>query len=239
MRFTKNQWFYLLVAFVFYGCSTNTLDSSASNGEISEGKIIYKITYPDIDPESSLIMMLPETLTATFKNDKLKTNFKTIASVVEMDVISNGSEKTLVTTFKVFNNEVALKTTASDSFRLGEGLGSFSYSKTTDTSEMAGKEVHKINLIYDKETSKEIFASDKFNIKSPNWATVYSSIDHMLMEYDMEQYDILMHLKAIEVKAMAIDNKEFEVSLDCEFLDISSFNQHVRNNLDILLDDLD
>ncbi|NQV53283.1 MAG: hypothetical protein HQ500_08865 [Flavobacteriales bacterium] len=104
---------------------------------------------------------------------------------------------------------------------------------------MAGKTVRKVNLFFEGDTEpKTIYVSDEFGVVDPNWATVYGAIQGMLMEYEIEHYDILMHLKAADIRLKAIDDAEFTVDEDCKFLTQQEFDAFVKDNLKILLEDL-
>ncbi|MEQ9188834.1 MAG: hypothetical protein RLP15_13960 [Cryomorphaceae bacterium] len=230
----KHLWVLVMLAMVV-SCS----GGSRSGGDVSEGEIIYQVSYPEMDPKGSLVMMLPDELKITFKENKMKTSFKTAAGVLRMDVISDADAYEMINTIEIFGDQYAVVIDSSADYRLGRSLGNFKAEKTEEVVELAGKKVRKVNLYFEGEDDpKTIFVSDEFDVVDPNWATIYGSIQGMLMEYEIEHYDILMHLKAADIRLKEIDDSEFIVDEDCKMMSQEEFDAFVRSNLSILLDDL-
>ena len=136
--------------------------------------------------------------------------------------------------FSEINTGVIIDSAAD--FRLGHSLGNFNAEQTEEIVEMAGKSVRKVNLFFEGDSApKTIYVSDEFGVVDPNWATIYGAIQGMLMEYEIEHYDILMHLKAADIRLKAIEDEEFMVDEDCKFLTQLEFDAFVRDNLKILI----
>lgn len=230
----KHLWVMCVLALVV-SCS----GGAGSRGDVSEGEIIYQVSYPKMDPNGSLVMMLPDELKITFKENKMKTSFKTAAGVLRMDVISDADAYEMINTIEIFGDQYAVVIDSSADYRLGKSLGNFQAEKTEEIVELAGKKVRKVNLYFEGEDDpKTIFVSDEFDVVDPNWATIYGSIQGMLMEYEIEHYDILMHLKAADIRLKEIDDAEFMIDEDCKMMSQKEFDDFVRSNLSILLDDL-
>lgn len=224
------------LALTWIGCSG---DGSAEGGEANQGVIVYEVSYPDLDPEGTLIMILPEELKITFKGYKMKTSFKTAAGILKMDVISDAETYEMINTIAIFGDQYAVRIDSSAEFRLGESLGNFKAETTEEVVQMAGKDVRKVNLYFEgEEGPSTIFVSDDFEVVDPNWSTIYGAIQGMLMEYEIAHYDILMHLKAAEVKVKDVEDGAFQVDPDCKFMEQEEFDNFVRSNLKILMEDL-
>ena len=213
---------------------------NGGSGDSTQGEIVYEVSYPDLDPNGVLVTMLPEELKITFKDKKMKTSFKTAAGILKMDVISDASTYEMINTIEIFGTQYAVRIDSSIDYRLGESLGAFEAVTTEEVVEIAGQNVRKVDLFFDGETeAKTIYVSDDFDVVDPNWATIYGAIQGMLMEYEIEHYDILMHLKAAEIRYKEIDDTDFLVSEDCTFMPQDEFDAFVRDNLKILLEDLE
>ena len=228
----------LLVAFLLPFIMSCSNDSGVS-GDLSEGEILYQVSYPDIDADGALVMMLPEELKITFKDHKMKTSFKRAAGILKMEVISDAEKYEMINTIEIFGDQYGVIIDSAADFRLGHSLGNFNAEQTEEIVEMAGKSVRKVNLFFEGDSApKTIYVSDEFGVVDPNWATIYGAIQGMLMEYEIEHYDILMHLKAADIRLKAIEDEEFMVDEDCKFLTQLEFDAFVRDNLKILLEDL-
>ena len=94
----------LLVAFLLPFIMSCSNDSGVS-GDLSEGEILYQVSYPDIDADGALVMMLPEELKITFKDHKMKTSFKTAAGILKMEVISDAEKYEMINTIEIFGDQ--------------------------------------------------------------------------------------------------------------------------------------
>lgn len=85
---------------------------------------------------------------------------------------------------------------------------------------------------------KQAFCTtDKIKVEDPNWFTVFPIIRSFLMEYTIEQYDIVMHLKAMSIDASPVDDSEFEIDeSDCTMLNKQEFDELIVTNLNVMMD---
>lgn len=230
----------LTIGLAFVVALSSCGGGGAGAGDTTQGEIIYQVSYPDLDPDGVLVTMLPEELKITFKDKKMKTSFKTAAGILKMDVISDADSYEMINTIEIFGTQYAVRIDSSADYRLGESLGAFEAVTTEEVVHIAGQNVRKVDLFFEGETdAKTIYVSDDFEVVDPNWATIYGAIQGMLMEYEIEHYDILMHLKAAEIRYKEINDSDFQVDEDCTFMPQDEFDAFVRDNLRILLEDLE
>ncbi|NQV53282.1 MAG: hypothetical protein HQ500_08860 [Flavobacteriales bacterium] len=107
-------WLAFLLPFIT-SCSSDTGGSS----ELSEGEILYEVSYPDLDTDGAIVMMLPKELKFTFKDHKMKTSFKTAAGILKMEVISDADTYEMINTIEIFGDQYGVKIDSSAEFRLG------------------------------------------------------------------------------------------------------------------------
>jgi hypothetical protein len=56
-----------------------------------------------------------------------------------------------------------------------------------------------------------IYYTDQIRLKEPNWFTQYAGIAGVLMEYQVERYDLCTRFTAVKVLKQEIENDIFEV----------------------------
>ena len=60
----------------------------------------------------------------------------------------------------------------------------------------------------------EIKTTDEIELSNPNWYTPYSELENVMLQYEVEQYGMNMHLAAREVRFEEVDLSHFEVPED-------------------------
>ncbi|MEZ4721058.1 MAG: hypothetical protein R2813_04175 [Flavobacteriales bacterium] len=223
----------ILSTVFFMGCGE---EKGARIDNFTEGEIVYEVTYPDLDPNGTLVQVLPEEISVFIKGPKTKTSFKTAAGALVMEVICDAETRTMISTIALFGDQFALKMNSDDIVLIGSQLAGYQVLDTGKVDTIAGVDVRELNIKYpDKAENGKMKISTNFDIPSPNWFTVYEDIPQVLIEYDIVHYNILMHFKAAEIIPKPVDDSEFSPDDDCEYLAKDEFDKFVNGNLDILL----
>ena len=83
--------------------------------------------------------------------------------------------------------------------------------RTSETDTIAGILCKKaIGVFSDiSKPSMEIYYTEEFDVKTPNWCNQFAAIDGVLLGFEMEQFNLRMRMKATEFVETAEEKIEF------------------------------
>lgn len=186
-----------------------------------EGKIVYAITFPDMDLDPQQAAMMPTTMTLYIKGDNSRMEMK-MGMGMSQTVITDSKTKTVTSLIDAMGQKYAMKMTEEDIKKEAGDTPEIEVTKTGETKEIAGLvcEVSKV-IIKDKKGEKidsEICLSKEFIIPNANWNNpTYKDVDGLMLEYEMEQGQMKMKLKAKSVKEETVADSMFEIPKDYEY----------------------
>ena len=213
-------------------------EEGAFKKHITEGVIVYDVTYPELDSDNLMLEMLPSEMKMTFKEDKFKSQLKTGAGIVEMTVIANGEQKLLHNMVKLFSDHYVLTLDEDAAHKFTNVIPPFQI-KYIDGVDTIAQAICKRILIDFGAAKNEsyIFAyTDEIALKSPNWCIPYNEIEGVLLDYRVENYGMNMRLRATHISSEEVDDAEFIVDDRYQSLSISEFNELVVKNMKIFME---
>ena len=190
------------------GCEHLKKDS-----RLSEGVIEYEVSYPKMDPSSLLIELLPTKMTMHFRDDEFMTDLAAGFGMFRMNVISNGDDKEMSQMVKLIKERYVVVYDEAAARKSNEHMPAITIEQTSNVKKIAGYEckeaiVHVQNA--ENETYK-IYYTDKIRLKAPNWFTQFTDIEGVLMEYQVERYNLCSKFVASKVLQQEVEDNLFEV----------------------------
>jgi len=225
---------WLILAITVISCS----EEGAFKKHITEGVIVYDVTYPELDSDNLMLEMLPNEMKMTFKDDKFKSQLKTGAGIVEMTVIANGEQKLLHNMIKLFNDRYVLTLDEDDALKFTNVIPPFQINYIDGVDTIAQAVCNRILIDFGAAKNESyIFAfTDEIALKSPNWCTPYHEIEVVLLDYRVENYGMNMRLRATSISSEEVDDSEFIVDERYQSLSVSEFNELVVKNMKIFME---
>lgn len=188
---------------------------------ISEGIIEFKIEYPYSEDNSLLVGLLPDKLLVNFKNDKVALVMTGGMGLFRIIMISNPETETAIQMVKILNKKFAIEYSKQDVDKLFEDqfeIKDIEFINGQD-SLIGGYNCKKaIAHCTIPKRSYTIYYTEDMNIKNPNWANPYKSINGMLMDYPIKMYNIEMHLTNPVVIKEDIDDSLFFLPKDYKLI---------------------
>ncbi len=181
--------------------------------DISEGVIEYDITYPKLDPKSMMVSGMPNQAFLRFKNNNMSNDMSGMMGLISITFISNHSTKSVEQRLTLINKKYSSTINKEDLSRLNDSYVS-SFEKGSTVQQIAGfqcKEA-KVKLLDGEEI--KVFYTNDIGIENPNWSNPYNKIDGVLMDFQMERYGVVMHLRAKSVVAQKIEDEAFHLPAD-------------------------
>jgi len=204
-----------LIVLSCYSCNNKNNDSKL----ISEGIIEYEITYPNIAADDIfLLSMMPKEMNMKFKDNNTIGELKTGAGVFTTKLISNENQRNLFHFLKLVNKRYGLILDSAEIYSTyAKKPEDMKLIPSNETKVIAGYNCKKMDVVFDDPKKNfSIYYTDEIGIKAPNWCTPYHEITGVMMEYNITQYNIEMHLTAKVVTATDIPDEEFGVPTDYE-----------------------
>jgi hypothetical protein len=225
---------WLILAITVISCS----EGGAFKKHITEGVIVYDVTYPELDSDNLMLEMLPNEMKMTFKDDKFKSQLKTGAGIVEMTVIANGEQKLMHNMIKLFSDRYVLTLDEDDALKFTNVIPPFQINYIDGVDTIAQAVCNRILIDFGAAKNESyIFAfTDEIALKSPNWCTPYHEIEVVLLDYRVENYGMNMRLRATSISSEEVDDSEFIVDERYQSLSVSEFNELVVKNMKIFME---
>lgn len=200
------------MAVAFVGCESGSSDSKK---KISEGKIVYKLSYPQFEEDNIFTSMFPREMTFMFKDNNTKNELKTSMAVFSTSLLANAKEKKVTHLVRIANKYSGLEM---DSVEIMEEYGKkpddMVITPTDSTKEIAGYLCHHARVTFANDSAKafDIFYTNDLGVENPNWCTPFNEIKGVLMEAKVNKFNIDMHMIATAVVAEEYPEEDFIVT---------------------------
>jgi GLPGLI family protein len=220
---------FCFIALFYLGCDSGLFDK-----RISEGIIEYEVTYPALDPNDMLAGLMPGTMTLKFKDNKFNTELSAGMGMFKTNFISNSNDYTLINSVKLINKKYATLLHKKDVEKANEKFKNINIIKSDETKEIAGYMCKKAVIVFDDIDMGEfyVYYTDQIKFNDPNWGTPFKDINGIMLEYQMVKYNILMTFTAKSVKKAEVDDAEFKIPDDYEFIPIEDLDKEINNIFD-------
>ena len=224
---------YFLFMLLLFCISCSDIKSTFFKDGVSEGIIKYDLSFPYLDEDQMQVAnLLPDEMVYTFTQNE---NQSEISSIGFKAVVHSNEQKMEVNQYiKVFSKKVVGNY---DDYGVKEMIKSYPdlhVIKTSQTDTIAGILCKKaIGVFSDiSKPSMEIYYTDEFNVKNPNWCNQFADIEGILMGFEMEQFNLRMRMKAYEFVDTANEELEFMNDDSYQSVDARGMNRELEEIFD-------
>jgi len=209
------------------GCSQ--IDGKFFGKGISEGMIKYDLSFPYLSEDQMQIAnLLPDEMTYTFTKDENQSiissiGFKTMIHAVE-------GSKELKHYVKVLSKKVRCEYDESGVTQLIDSYPDIHIVETNQTDTLAGVVCKKAVGIFSdiNQPSMDIYYTEEFNVKNPNWCNQFAGLNGTLMMFEMEQFNLRMRLKANSIQEIPCEDIEFVKDDSYKNVDANQMNHELQ-----------
>lgn len=204
---------------------------------ITEGVIVYDVTYPELDSNNLMLEMLPDEMVLTFKDKKWHLELRTGVGIVEMSVIADGENKKLHNMVKLFSDRYVLSLNHQEALMMTDVLPPFQIKPMEGKDTLAGALCDRMLIDFGaaKNESYEFAVTNEIALVDPNWCTPYHEIKGVLLDYRIENYGMNMRVVAREIIPQEVDDAIFNVDERYEPLTRQEFDELVVKNMKIFI----
>jgi hypothetical protein len=180
---------------------------------ITEGVIEYDITYPKLDPNSMMVSGMPNKAYLRFKNNNMSNDMSGMMGLISVTYISSHESRAVEQRLTLINKKYASQIPA-DYLEKMNGSYVASLEDGSGVKEIAGYKCKEAVVKLAGGEQIKVYYTNDIGIKNPNWSNPYSKIDGVLMDFQMERYGVVMHLKATSVLAQKVEDEAFSLPAD-------------------------
>ncbi len=196
----------ILIAVLITSCIKNPFSN-----KISEGIIVYKIEYPEIDEDNVMLELMPKKMEMIFKEDDFRNDIMAGMGLFRTSIISEKSKNQLVHSVKMLDKRYYSVLDESDIETMNPNLDNISIEYTGNEKEIAGLVCKEVLAVQNDETTFILYFTDRISIKNPNRGTPFKDIPGVLMEYDIINYNTHMHFQAEEIIEQEVAGEELQL----------------------------
>lgn len=190
----------LIMGLLIVAC--NKISPGSFSGNISEGIIEYKISFPELGDESLTATLMPEIMVYAFKENAFASYFEAAGGVFKNRIIADRNDKTVEHQLKVFRKKVKVMMDETEVLQMLAQYPKMQVIETDVVDTIAGYPCKKAIIVFeDVEKSQiDVYYTKEIDMEKPNWCTQYHEIDGVLMAYEIVEFGIRMRLEAVSVR---------------------------------------
>jgi len=180
---------------------------------INEGYIEYKMQYVGDSLEQFVQTFLPGRMKLLFRDNSIKNHFSDATGFFAFTHIKNQDKGIQTILMDIMNHKYKYVEQIGEESLFFKNRHEISINKVNDTKKIAGYTCHKAEIAYltdeDKKMHYNIFYTDHIDIEGFTRHTPFESIKGVLMEFQIELYQMPFRFIATKVKEKEIPEKEF------------------------------
>lgn len=228
-----------LAAAIVLMVSLHSCKNFVQDDRISEGIIVFDVTYPKLDDNSVLKDFLPTKMTMKFDDNKFHSELSAAFGLFKTNVISFGDDQTFAQTVKLIDKKYAVKYDEEKAAHSNSQLPPIEITFTKKKKTIAGYTCKEAIVVVntDEKETYTVFYTEEINIENPNWFTQFNEIPGVLMEYQIEKYNICTRFVAQTVESVKVDNNIFEIEDDYEMISEDRLNSEMMDIFDEFSDE--
>ncbi|HAW52754.1 MAG TPA: hypothetical protein DCX54_10580 [Flavobacteriales bacterium] len=204
------------------------------DGRLSEGIIEYNVSYPKLDPNSVLIELLPTKMTLFFKDDLFKTDLSAGFGMFRMNVIVRNDDKKVSQMVKLINDRFVVNYDEEAAIESNRQFPEIRLEHTGNLKTIAGYQCKEaiVTVLNDSNETYSIYYTDQIKLLESNWFTQYTELEGVLMEYQVERYNLCSRFTASKVTATEIDDDVFSVPEEYKEIEEQEMNDKMQEIFD-------
>jgi GLPGLI family protein len=210
----------LIKLFILFSLLFTTSCNDLTLKSIKEGEIVYKLTYPNSE-DNLLVDVMPDKMYFKFKDGKTISEFPAGMGLFNMAIKTDYKTKTLRQEVQVLTQKKCITYTYDNLQKLLAQDPPIKIETSNETKEICGYKCKKAYVSFPgkERESFEIFYTNKIKLPNANWYNQFSSIDGVILEYNLKRWGFETKFQAIKVIPKEIDDEIFNP--DPEYIPVS------------------
>jgi hypothetical protein len=178
---------------------------------LSEGKVVYQITYPDMELDSKMSSMLPKESVLYFKANKTRTE-TSMGMGISSASITDSKSGSVTTLMDMMGNKIAMVLTPEELKNMKKGgEEDVQIIQEKETKVIAGYTCNRTTIKQKDGNSFELYYTDRINTTS-QLNEQYKNLKGFPMEYSVNQKGLQMKMVATSVTDEKVPDSLFKIS---------------------------
>ena len=222
------RFFILLSVFIYSGCF-----KAFAQGVITEGKVVYEISFPDMELDQKYQAMMPSESIVYFKDKKSRTEMTVSAGIHTASILDSKSGE-IITLTDMMGTKNAMILTEKDQLKSKEKTKDkvkdqfpvITYQNETKV--IAGYTCKKVLIQTDAESKPiEIYYTDKLkSVMQIN--SGWKNFEGFPLEYTLDMEGMKMMMSAKSVTEEKVDDVQFEIPADYKILTVAEMEKMMK-----------
>ncbi|MFC2137317.1 hypothetical protein ACFLTE_04005, partial [Bacteroidota bacterium] len=180
---------------------------------IKEGYIEYEVIYLNKEKESLYSFMLPKTMVMAFKKNRIKSSLNGFSGNFAFSTILNTKSDSSIALFQIMNQKYYYLETNKGQSELFGNLPGIKIEESKDTSVISGITCNTayINSTQDSFAPFNISYTKNIKIHNPNKKNPFYKIDGVLLDFQVNMYNMDMRFIAKKVIERDVPDSIFQI----------------------------
>lgn len=197
-----------ILLFSVFSCK----ESVKTNKNIEQGVIHYKIEYLNLGSDALILEVLPDRMSVFFNQNNSVRVIEDSFGIFRLTQINNSDEDSLFTMLKIWDKKYVCKSGIQNTENISLYMPQLQIQNTSEEKKIIGYDCEKvIARCISKNTSFDVYYTDKIKIKNANASTPYRSIDGVLLEYSIYINQFLLRLTAEKIESTTFPDEKIKV----------------------------
>jgi hypothetical protein len=194
-----------------------------------EGKIIYDLSFP-YEPNSVMLDLYPKEMTVYFKGDKLHSEIRSSYDLLTTGFIIDNDNRTFCLLLKNISKRFAMHLNEEQAVSWYRKSPEYAFEPQEGTEVICGYVCSKTiaRALNTDLAPVTIYHTRGLGLGNDNWWNPYHGVDGFLLAYDVEQYGMIMRMKAREVIFEAVEDSKFNIPSNYKPLDAAGMDEQLR-----------
>jgi len=220
--------FALIMTFGLIICSCQTKQKRTDG--ISEGQIIYKISYPPEISAHTMSFLFPKEMNLFFKDGKQRANFKGNMGLYSLDFIHFNQSDSFYTLLQVLDKKLYVPPTKSNDIFIFRNYNNNEIEFATDEPRIiAGYSCEKATIKSSENNNLiNIWFTREIRLDNPNRNTPFDKIPGVMLEFEANYNGIVLIFAADKILVSNIPEEQFCVPDDYKLSSISEIESLIQ-----------
>lgn len=189
-----------------YSCSSDLHDI-----KVKEGRIEYKIEYLKKTNNKLVQALLPTNICFKFNKKNTKTSFKGSLALYELSYLADRNSNLWSILYRLKRNTYLFQQELNKTKPLAHKIEILEITETGESKLIANYNCTELKISTNSKEHKEayIYYTDKVKFNFPILLNLFGQIDGVLMDFNLPQGEMLLHIQAKEVSNEKILKEEF------------------------------
>jgi len=180
---------------------------------LSEGKVEFDVTYPELDSNNVLLKFMPDEMEMLFKDNVYKHQWEAGLGLFKTGYVSDCNKFEMDYILKLINVKYKSVFNQEGADKLNIAYPKYNLIKTENTKLIAGYTCHEAIVEFPgKEFSDfNVYYTTHLQVKNPNWCLPLKDVPGVMLEYQLTKYDLTMKFTANSILEEEVDLSSLKV----------------------------